>query len=405
MAIADTTAPTVDLTYSVSATPAQVYYAFTNPTALREWMCDGAYVEARKNGALLLAWNAGFYAAGVYQTLTPNELIRFTWQGRGDPGETWVEIRLEAADSGTKLTLAHGGLGSGAAWEHIPRQFRDNWQSSLNNLKSVLEDGLDVRISNRPMLGIMPIPLGPDLAQRAGVPVSDGLYLDGIVLGLGAEAAGLQSGDVLVTLDGKPVSDMASLAAAVGSHQAGDTVAVEYYRRQEKRSAVMTLSKRPTPEVPADPRDLAARLTDSHDRLNAELDTLLKDVTETEAAYHPAPGEWNVNENLAHLIATERHSHVWIWNFAGGDDRVPWADNNPTHLLMALAVHPSTPELVAELKRAQFATAAMIEALPPAFVARKLSYRRLGAGLLGLADHTREHFRQMQAAIEAARRA
>lgn len=405
MMVAELTTPAVQLTYTYAAPPAQVYHAFTNASVLREWMCDDARVDARKNGILFWAWNAGFYAAGMFQTLKPNELIKFTWQGRGDPGETWVEVQLEPTDGGTKLTLTHGGLGSGALWSHIPKQFHDNWESGLNNLKSVLEAGMDLRIANRPMLGIMPAPLNVEYAEKAGVPVTEGIYLGGVVQGMGAEAAGLQGGDVIVRLDGKPVMDSATLAVAVGTHQAGDTVAVEYYRKQTKHSAQMTLSKRPAPDVPTNPRDLAVRLTDSHDRLNTELDTLLNDVTETEACYQPAPGEWNINENLAHLIATERHTQVWVWNFAGGDDSVPWADNNPTHLLMALAVYPSMPELVTELKRSQFATAAMIEALPPEFVRRQWSYRRMGASLLGLADHTREHFRQMKTAIEAARKA
>lgn len=395
----------IAITCVIDAAPAQVYYAFTNATALREWLCDTATVESRENGTLLLSWNIGLHAVGVYQTLRPGELVRFTWQGRTDPGETWVEIRLEAEGDGTHLTLTHGGIGQGEAWEPIPRQFAESWEAGLENLRSVLETGVDLRQARRPMVGIMPDELTPEHATKLGLPITEGLYLGGVVQGMGAEAAGLRSGDVIVSLDGRPVKDYASLAVALDSRRAGDQVAVEFYRGVEKHAVTMTLSPRQQPEVPPTPGGMAEWLRQLHAELDADLDTLLGGVTEAEANHHPAPNEWNVKEVLAHLIASERYMQVWLWNLVGGNDNVPWADNNPTHLLMALAVYPTLAELVGELNRTEAATAGMVAGLPETFLARKASYRRLGTALIGMGDHTRGHLQQMREAIEAARSA
>ena len=42
----------------------QVYRAFTNATALREWLCDTATVDARPGGRVYLAWISNYYRRG-----------------------------------------------------------------------------------------------------------------------------------------------------------------------------------------------------------------------------------------------------------------------------------------------------------------------------------------------------
>ena len=66
---------------TVQAPIDQVYRAFTNATALREWLCDTATVDARPGGRVYLAWISNYFAAGVYTQLEPNALVAFTWAG------------------------------------------------------------------------------------------------------------------------------------------------------------------------------------------------------------------------------------------------------------------------------------------------------------------------------------
>src|SRR5690606_29305938 len=123
--------------------------------------------------------------------------------------------------------------------------------------------GIDLRIANRPMLGIVPGDFTEEQAKALGVPALEGLRLDGLVDGMGAQIAGLQKDDVLIGMAGKVItSDFNTLTQAIAGKKGGETVEVIFYRGAEKKSVMMTLSKRPMPEVPFNPKELAKQARD-----------------------------------------------------------------------------------------------------------------------------------------------
>ncbi|HET7321031.1 MAG TPA: PDZ domain-containing protein [Longimicrobiaceae bacterium] len=61
--------------------------------------------------------------------------------------------------------------------------------------------------------------------------------------------AGLERGDVIVSVDGRPVSTAAEVEAAFGAHRPGDQVKVEFEQRAGRRTATVTLVPDPTLEV------------------------------------------------------------------------------------------------------------------------------------------------------------
>lgn len=391
---------------TVNAPPAEVYRAFTNATALREWLCDAAQADPRKGGRVHLWWNVGYYTTGEYTALVPNRKVAFTWRGRSDPDATSVQVSLAAKNGATRVTLAHAGVGAGKAWAATAQGLAHEWAKNLENLQSVLEAGHDLRLTLRPLLGISIGEFSAEIATRLGVPVREGLRLDGVVEGLGAHVAGLQKDDVIVSLAGKKVAGWPTMAAALRAHRAGDEVKVVFYRGAEKRAVAMKLSPRPMPEVPAAAAALAEAVRKQYSEVDLELARCFERVSEDEAARRPAPGEWSAKEIIAHLIIGERDTHAWIAELIGGQER--WSDsfigNDLSRHSATAAVYAILPALLEELKRNEAETVAMLTALPPEFVARKGSYWRLGYSLLSLADHTREHFGQIRAAIEAARK-
>ena len=62
-----------------------------------------------------------------------------------------------------------------------------------------------------------------------------------------AERAGLAASDIIVGLDGMPVTSMGQLVAALRRHDPGDTVRVDVVRDQQPMSMVVMLVERPTP--------------------------------------------------------------------------------------------------------------------------------------------------------------
>ena len=84
---------------TLGVSPAAVYRALTNATALREWFCDAALVEPHKGGRLYLGWNQGYYATGEFTKLDPDRKVAFTWLGRGDYALIdWEDLMSEVQD-------------------------------------------------------------------------------------------------------------------------------------------------------------------------------------------------------------------------------------------------------------------------------------------------------------------
>jgi len=401
-------AQTLRFKRSVNAPAAAVYRAFTNSTALREWFCDAAQAEPRKGGRLYVAWNSGFYANGEFTALTPPKKIGFTWHGRGEPEETRVQVSLAEKNGVTMVTLTHGGIGPGKTWARLIKGFTHGWEVALESLQWVLETGQDLRLVRRPLLGINGGDFNPEIAANLGVPVTEGLRLDGVADGKGAQAAGLQRDDVIVSLGGKKVSGLTTLITALRGRRAGDKVQVVFYRGAEKKTATMELSARSLYEVPMTPAALADAVKKKHAENDAELARYLQGVSEAEAGCSPASGEWSAKETLAHLIICERDTQTWIGQLI--TDAEPWSEiaanqtNLPSRIHATISILGTVPALIGELECSEKETLATLAALPPEFVAHKGTYWRMGYFMFDLADHTVEHLKQMCAAIEAARK-
>jgi uncharacterized protein YndB with AHSA1/START domain len=393
---------------SIQAAPALVYRAFTNASALREWMCDGATLAPHPGGRFYAWWNAGYYACGEFIAVEEDQSATFTWQGRGQAPHTRVQVSLKGAEGGTRLTLVHTIEGAGPEVESTIKDFRSEWPRSLENLASVLETGQDLRFVKRPMLGILLNDFNAEIADQLGVPVDQGVRLDGVVQGMGAESAGLQKDDVLISLGGQPVEDFPSLTVALQGHQAGDNVEVVFYRGPELKTVQMRLSARPLPEIPATPEEMAERAQAISLKDLGELEAALKGISEEEASYKPSTEVWNAKEILAHLIHSERELHSTINDLYSGQERVAddFGSNIYARVAATVAVYPTLPDLLEELKRTITETGTMIAAAPPEFINHKGSYTRLGYYCLeSSGSHILGHMAQIEAVVEAARQA
>ena len=394
---------TLTLEQRIEAAPSAVFHAFTNSTALREWLCDAAMVTPRRDGRLHLWWASGYYATGDFTKVVPGERISFTWQGKGEPAPTRVRVALRPDGDGTIVELVHKGVGSGKKWAGAAAAIQRGWETGLDNLRSVLETGHDLRFTRRPMLGILPDALTPEAAARLGVPTDKGILLGGVVEGMGAAGAGLQQGDVIVRIGEAKTRDWAGLQTALSGHQAGDEVEVTYYRGAEKAKAQMTLSARPLDEPPATPAALSAAVAAAGEDFLGRLTAAFEGVEDARARRRPAEKEWSADEVLCHLIASERATHHFIDQLVGAQE--PWTDDwtgNPdiAHVGL-LAVFPTSGGLLKELRRNRAETWAILAALPDEFVARKGSYWRMAYGLIEGRLHDEEHLAQVKAALAA----
>ena len=401
-------AKTQTLTFkrTVNAKPADVYRAFTSSTTMREWFSDAALADSRKGGRFYAWWNSGFYAAGEYTALTPDKKIAFAWNGRGEPGSTKVQVSIVGKKGASTVTISHGGVGTGKPWAKTIKEMTEGWEQSLENLQSTLETGEDLRLSLRPMLGITLSDFSAEIAKEMGVPVSEGIRLDGTLAGMGARAAGLQQNDVIVEMGGKNVRSFSDLAAALQGRRAGDKVPIKYYRGGKLQTTVMELSKRPLPPIPATPAELADELKRINDQVIAEVEKCFDGVTEAEASFKTGPDEWSAKDVLCHLIVGERDGHAFLDDLINNSTRYydSFGINVRVRHEAMMAVHTTYRALLDEFKEAKAETWAYNRLLPPELVARKSTWWITCYNTLQPPLHEQGHMEQIRVAIAAARK-
>jgi uncharacterized protein YndB with AHSA1/START domain len=382
------------------------YRAFTNSTSLREWLCDVATVEPHPRGRMYLWWRGDFYSSGHYLELEENKCVKFRWYSSIDPAPTEVTVTVTEKDGGTLVRMDHE-VPDDESWKKMAEGFRENWEDSLKNLKSVLETGIDLRLANRPMLGIVPGDFTEEQATALGVPVREGMRLDGVVDGMGAQKCGLQKDDVIVEFAGHAIlNNASSFANAIAGKKGGDKIEVTYYRGPEKKIVTMELSKRPMPDVPFEPAELERQARKIYESALAELEKAFEGFSDEQAMAHPEPNEWSALETVAHLIYGERFNIIQLTGLIDGYEPVTDGFGTNVHAQVQATVkaHPSIDLMLGALRRAVEETLAFTSLIPAEFVANKGSYHRYASGLLQPNFHLTAHLEQIKVALAAARK-
>ena len=128
----------------------------------------------------------------------------------------------------------------------------------INTAKAVLNDLLTLGRVRRPALGVLTLPVSPDIAGDLGLVSDYGLLIIRVTPGGAAERAGLRGGteraylgnmpimiggDLIVAIDGQEVREQPDLAQIMNNHRAGDAVKVTIYRGKRKMDVNVTLGE------------------------------------------------------------------------------------------------------------------------------------------------------------------
>ena len=116
-----------------------------------------------------------------------------------------------------------------------------------NLARTVVESLLKYGKVTRGFLGAGVKSLTPDLAQEFRVPEDQqGALITDLAQDGAAAKAGLQDGDIITAVNGKPITDPNELRLTVGGMNPGDKVTVTYLRNGQSRTAEATLGEQPT---------------------------------------------------------------------------------------------------------------------------------------------------------------
>ncbi|MBB6129337.1 Do family serine endopeptidase [Mucilaginibacter lappiensis] len=117
----------------------------------------------------------------------------------------------------------------------------------VNLAKKVLNDIKKYGTVKRGFVGVSFTELNPDVAQKLNITNNNGLYVNDVVPGGGAEQAGIKKGDIIAKVEGTPVYESSDLQEHVGRMQPGDKLNITVLRDGKEKTFAVTLKADATP--------------------------------------------------------------------------------------------------------------------------------------------------------------
>lgn len=156
---------------------------------------------------------------------------------RGNSGGALVNTRGELIGINTAITTETGSyVGYSFA---VPS----------NNARKVVEDIMEYGNVQRGILGITGGNLNTNIAKQLGIDETEGVYVDTVEKGSGADKGGIESGDIIKNIDGQKIGKFADLVGYLGSKHPNDTVQVTVLRDGDNKVIPVTLIKSETYKI------------------------------------------------------------------------------------------------------------------------------------------------------------
>jgi uncharacterized protein YndB with AHSA1/START domain len=135
----------VEIRKLLSATPEEVFAAWTDPASMAKWMRPGGKtkdsrveMDVRVGGKYrvdMIGENEVYEHTGEYLVVDPPRKLSFTWISKGTGGErSVVTVTLHARGNKTELVLTHEGLPDAQREPH-----RGGWTEIVDNLARAVE--------------------------------------------------------------------------------------------------------------------------------------------------------------------------------------------------------------------------------------------------------------------------
>ncbi len=114
-----------------------------------------------------------------------------------------------------------------------------------NMAKAVMDQLIEHGEVRRGYVGINIQDLTPDLADAMGLDVDEGVIITQVLPNLPGSKAGLESSDLVVAIDGKPVKNASELRNIIASTMPGSKIELEILRDGKKKNITVVLDNSP----------------------------------------------------------------------------------------------------------------------------------------------------------------
>jgi Do/DeqQ family serine protease len=118
----------------------------------------------------------------------------------------------------------------------------------VNMAKSIMSQILEFGKVRRGLLGVSISDFSADTAKAYGIDAKEGALVQEVVSGSAAEKAGIKVGDVIVAIDGQPVTNASSLRTTIGLKRSGDSVKIDILRDGKRSTVTANLDERAVTE-------------------------------------------------------------------------------------------------------------------------------------------------------------
>lgn len=209
-------------------------------------------VDKAKVGDVVLAIGNPF---GVGQTVTMGIISAL---GRSQLGINIYEnfIQTDAAinpgNSGGALIDTSGNLLgiNSAIYSRSGGSLGIGFAIPVSTVKMVLDSIITKGQVVRGWIGVEPRDITPELADNLGLPKKDGVIIAAVLKNGPADKSGIRPGDILVSIGGKPISNMAEMFNLIAQLQPGTQTDMSVLRDNKEVKLNVEVGKRPMKKRP-----------------------------------------------------------------------------------------------------------------------------------------------------------
>jgi serine protease DegQ len=219
---------------------------------------------------------------------------------RGNSGGALLNLNGELIGINTAILAPGGGsIGIGFA---IPS----------NMARTLAQQLIDSGEVKRGLLGIKGMEMSADIAKAFNLNVQRGAFVSEVLANSGSAKAGIKSGDVIVSLNGKPLSSFAELRSRIATTEPGTKVKLGLLRDGKPLDVEVTLDKSTSSSASAEmiaPALQGAALSDGQLKDGTKgiaIDNVEKSSPAAQAGLHKDDVIIGVNRNRVQSIAEMR---------------------------------------------------------------------------------------------------
>ncbi|MES2182765.1 MAG: Do family serine endopeptidase [Pseudomonadota bacterium] len=116
--------------------------------------------------------------------------------------------------------------------------------------RQVMEQIMTKGNVTRGWIGIEAQDITPELAESFKLNLAEGALVAGVLRGSPADRAGLRAGDILLAIEGKPISDSGSMLNLIAGLTPNQNATLKISRAEKIINVTVVIGKRPKPSVP-----------------------------------------------------------------------------------------------------------------------------------------------------------